>query len=154
MTAIPSAETNESWFSTTQKKSRRLFVGLFAVGIIVVVAAIAWTLGHQDPAETPHTHTGTKARVEAKMPARVVNLPHMQLQAQYSGPLLHTIIQGWRDPIDGAVCYIYLPIAVHHSQPTAMGYVEYESGGIGTISCLPILMIKSAAKPVGMAAQQ
>src|SRR5579872_1407681 len=37
-------------------------------------------------------------------------LPHMELQRQFAGPLQDTIVQRWRDPVDGTVCYIYLPI--------------------------------------------
>ncbi len=60
---------------------------------------------------------------------------YMQLQAQYRGPLQDTIIQRWRDPIDGRICYVYLPVVVQHSQPTPMGLVEYGSNNIGSISC-------------------
>lgn len=63
--------------------------------------------------------------------------PHMELQAQYAGPLQDTIVQRWRDPIDGTICYLYLPILVHHSPPTPSGFVEYGSNGVGSISCMP-----------------
>jgi len=62
--------------------------------------------------------------------------PHMQLQSQYAGPLAGTVIQRWRDPVDGTVCYIYLPMVVHHT-PAPSGYVEYGSSSIGSISCMP-----------------
>jgi hypothetical protein len=68
---------------------------------------------------------------------RLVSLPKMQFQAQYVGPLLHTLIQRWRDPDDGTVCYIYLPIEVHHTKPQESGYVEYDANPIGSISCMP-----------------
>ena len=63
-------------------------------------------------------------------------LKHMQLQAQYAGPLKDTVIQRWRDPIDGTICYVYLPILVRHSPPTSVGLVEYGANGIGSISCM------------------
>ena len=155
MTAIPSTEINENWSFMLQNKSRRFIAALVAVGVAGVVAAGAWTLGRHNATETPSARAATgKLRAEPQTPARVVNLPHMQLQAQYSGPLLHTIIQRWRDPIDGAICYIYLPIAVHHSQPTTTGYVEYESGSIGSISCLPVLVVRPAPKSAGPTTQQ
>jgi len=51
----------------------------------------------------------------------------------YSLPEAATI-ERWRDPVDGAVCYIYLPIAVEHQQgPNNL--VQYGSSVIGTISC-------------------
>ena len=62
-------------------------------------------------------------------------LPRMQLERQFAGPLQDTIVQRWRDPGDGTICYIYLPITAAHSAPTASGFVEYGANGIGSISC-------------------
>jgi hypothetical protein len=64
-------------------------------------------------------------------------LPRMQLERQFAGPLQDTIIQRWRDPADGTICYIYLPITAPHSPPTGSGYVQYGSNTIGSISCTP-----------------
>lgn len=63
-------------------------------------------------------------------------LPRMQLERQFAGPLQDTIIQRWRDPVDGVVCYIYLPITAAHTPPTASGFVEYGANSIGSISCV------------------
>src|SRR5262249_18601894 len=41
-------------------------------------------------------------------------LPRMQLERQFAGPLQDTVIQRWRDPVDGTVCYVYLPITAPH----------------------------------------
>ena len=60
----------------------------------------------------------------------------MQLEGQYQGPLQDTTIQRWRDPVDGTVCYIYLPIAVAHTAGPA-GLVQYGAANIGSISCIP-----------------
>ena len=62
-------------------------------------------------------------------------LPRMQLERQFAGPLQDTLIQRWRDPVDGTICYLYLPILGTHSAPTASGYVEYGANTIGSISC-------------------
>ena len=62
-------------------------------------------------------------------------LPRMQLERQFAGPLQDTLIQRWRDPADGTVCYIYLPITAPHSPPTQSGYVQYGANTIGSISC-------------------
>jgi hypothetical protein len=62
-------------------------------------------------------------------------LPHMQLERQFAGPLQDTVVQRWRDPVDGTICYIYLPITAPHSPPTASGYVQYGANTIGSISC-------------------
>jgi hypothetical protein len=63
-------------------------------------------------------------------------LPRMQLERQFAGPLQDTIIQRWRDPVDGMICYIYLPITAAHTPPTPTGYVQYGANTIGGISCL------------------
>jgi hypothetical protein len=64
-------------------------------------------------------------------------LPKMQLERQFAGPLQDTIIQRWRDPADGTVCYIYLPITAAHTPPTPTptGYVQYGANTIGSVSC-------------------
>ncbi|HEX4040160.1 MAG TPA: hypothetical protein VHY10_00540 [Xanthobacteraceae bacterium] len=73
-------------------------------------------------------------------------LPRMQLERQFAGPLQDTVIQRWRDPVDGMICYIYLPITAAHSAPTASGFVEYGANIIGSISCLePAASPKPAA---------
>lgn len=72
-------------------------------------------------------------------------MPRMELQGQFAGPLRDTVIQRWRDPRDGTVCYIYLPITVSHTPPPESGYVKYGPNGIGSISCMP----GSAFAPAG-----
>jgi hypothetical protein len=60
----------------------------------------------------------------------------MHLEGQYPGPLQDTTIERWRDPVDGTVCYVYLPIAVEHSAGPS-GLVQYGAANIGSISCFP-----------------
>jgi hypothetical protein len=74
-------------------------------------------------------------------------LPRMQLERQFAGPLQDTIIQRWRDPVDGTVCYIYLPITAQHSPPTGSGYVQYGANAIGSISCVAPARPAAAAAP-------
>lgn len=62
-------------------------------------------------------------------------LPRMKLERQFAGPLQDTIIQRWRDPVDGTICYIYLPITAAHSTPTVSGFVQYGANTIGSVSC-------------------
>jgi hypothetical protein len=62
-------------------------------------------------------------------------LPRMQLERQFAGPLQDTIVQRWRDPVDGTTCYIYLPITAAHTAPTQSGFVQYGANTIGSISC-------------------
>ncbi len=62
--------------------------------------------------------------------------PRMQLERTYAGPLQDTIVERWRDPIDGAVCYLYLPVTAQHSAPLPSGFVQYGANTIGSISCV------------------
>jgi hypothetical protein len=71
-------------------------------------------------------------------------LPRMQLERQFAGPLQDTVIQRWRDPVDGTICYVYLPFTAPHSPPTASGYVQYGSATIGSLSC-----VAAAPRPAG-----
>jgi hypothetical protein len=64
-------------------------------------------------------------------------LPRMQLERQFAGPLQDTVVQRWRDPVDGTICYIYLPISVQHTPTTPTGFVQYGANSIGSINCLP-----------------
>lgn len=73
-------------------------------------------------------------------------LPKMQLEAQFAGPLQDTIVQRWRVS-DGTICFIYLPIAAAHTPPTATGFVQYGSNSIGTISCFAGPQRKPSAPP-------
>ena len=59
----------------------------------------------------------------------------MLLERIYRGPLKDTVIERLRDPIDGSVCYVYLPISVPQ-QPPAAGYVQYGAASLGNISCV------------------
>jgi len=61
----------------------------------------------------------------------------MQLERQFAGPLQDTVIQRLRDPVDGTVCYLYLPISAPHSPVTATGFVQYGPNVIGSINCMP-----------------
>jgi hypothetical protein len=73
---------------------------------------------------------------QQQQPMEWAKLPRMQLERQFGGPLQDTLIQRWRDPVDGTICYIYLPITAAHSPPTASGYVQYGPNTIGSMSCL------------------
>lgn len=74
-------------------------------------------------------------------------LPRMQLEGIFSGPLRDTIVQRWRDPQLGTVCYIYLPITAIHSEPLPSGYVQYGANVIGSISCVAGAPASSSARP-------
>ena len=86
-------------------------------------------------AALPALSPGAQAQ-QQQQPTAWSQFPRMQLERQFAGPLQDTIVQRWRDPVDGTVCYIYLPITAAHSQPTGSGYVQYGANTIGSISCV------------------
>lgn len=108
-----------------------------AVAALIIISTLLYlVLGRDKPAPAP----APAAQADADAPTLNLNkptFPHMQLQAQYAGPLADTIVQRWRDPIDGTVCYLYLPIVVHHSKSKVPGYVEYGGNYVGSIACMP-----------------
>jgi hypothetical protein len=61
----------------------------------------------------------------------------MQLEETYAGPLKDTLIQRWRDPANGTICYIYLPILVRRAGAGPGGLAIYDANVIGSLSCVP-----------------
>lgn len=103
--------------------------------MIVIAGALALGLSG---ALTHGPSAGAGTQLAANPAAQAQQVPplgHMQLQAQYMGPLRDTVIQRWRDPVDGTVCYIYLPIIVQHGRGPG-NLVQYGPNTIGSISCL------------------
>jgi hypothetical protein len=96
----------------------------------------------QQPPATPPATAQTPA---AKPSGEWAALPRMVLERQFAGPLQDTVIQRLRDPVDGTICYLYLPISAPHSPPTGAGFVQYGSNVIGSVSCLPALRPTTAA---------
>ena len=45
------------------------------------------------------------------------------VEPKFAGPLRDTVIQRLRDPVDGTICYLYLPISAPHSPITESGFV-------------------------------
>ena len=127
-----------------------------SVALIVAVALVAggggaWLASGGLFGRAPAPAPAAPAPAESHAPPPHPTFPRMQLQAQYAGPLQDTIIQRWRDPVDGTICYLYLPIAVHHTpQSSETGFVEYGSNSVGSISCYgpqPQLVARPAAPP-------
>jgi hypothetical protein len=85
------------------------------------------------PAQLVQPQAPAPARPQASDSWR--KMPKMKLEAIYSGPLRDTIIQRWRDPMDGTVCHLYLPIIAPTSPVQPNGFVHYGPNGIGSISC-------------------
>ncbi|MHB2167586.1 hypothetical protein [Alsobacter sp. R-9] len=87
------------------------------------------------PAPLPPLQQGTAA--PRPLPASPFEtMSRMTLEANFGGPLRDTVIQRLRDPIDGTVCYLYLPISVPHGPPLDDGMVRYGANPVGSISCV------------------
>jgi hypothetical protein len=100
--------------------------------LLAVSVAAAWpftVLAQQQPAPA--------APQQFQQSADWSKLPKMILERQFSGPLQDTVIQRLRDPVDGTICYLYLPISAPHSPTTANGFVQYGPNAIGSINCQP-----------------
>lgn len=105
-----------------------LLLAVLAIGTVLILRGMSGNLGSP--------YNGQTSAQQAQPP----EFPRMQMQGQFAGPLQGTVIQRWRDPIDGTICYLYMPMVVQHT-PAPSGYVQYGSNSIGSISCMP----KSAA---------
>ena len=99
----------------------RTSIGWASIALVVVVAfvsAIAGVLMAQSSlfgrSEQRAVPTAISHGADTRPPLSHVALPRMTIQAQYGGPLQDTLIQRLRDPVDGTICYVYLPIVVHH----------------------------------------
>jgi hypothetical protein len=114
-------------------KNRTLYLGVAAV--IIVAGAIALGMALETRVAQTNGAAQSPAKTAAAGQQATPPIGHMQLEAQYAGPLRDTLIQRWRDPSDGTICYIYLPVIVQHAAGPA-NLVQYGSNNIGSISCL------------------
>jgi hypothetical protein len=109
--------------------------------VVAVVASLPQlAVAQQQPAPTQQQPQAQQPQAPApqfQQSPEWTNLPKMVLERQFSGPLQDTVIQRLRDPIDGTVCYLYLPISAPHSPTTSTGFVQYGPNGIGSVSCMP-----------------
>jgi hypothetical protein len=106
---------------------------------LAALVAAAWpcaSLSQQQPAQP--------APQQFQQSAEWGKLPKMILERQFAGPLQDTVIQRLRDPVDGTICYLYLPISAPHSPTTANGFVQYGPNTIGSINCVPGLPAAAA----------
>ncbi len=108
---------------------------LLALVCGAVVASFAATAFAQPAPKAPATPVQQPPQQMAPPEPQWDSFPTMLLEKIYRGPLKDTVIQRWRDPVDGTVCYIYLPISVP-LLPGAQGYAQYGGSGIGNISCI------------------
>jgi hypothetical protein len=104
---------------------------------LIVTAASQPALAQQQPAPTMPQAAPPPPAKPFPQSAEWSNLPKMILERQFAGPLQDTVVQRLRDPVDGTICYLYLPISAPHSPTTATGFVQYGPNTIGSINCSP-----------------
>ena len=73
----------------------------------------------------------TPASAQTPAPA----IPTMKLEARFQGPFPDTMIQRWRDPQTGVLCYLFLPIRVEQI-PIPSGGIAYGPNTLGSLSCV------------------
>ena len=116
--------------------NRKTLIVIAAVGVVAVGAAGYW-LG-KNPSAIPSASSDNQptAGTITDQQQSPTTIGRWEMQAQFEGPLKDTVVQRWRDPATGVLCYIYLPVIVQHSQPLQNGMVHYGSNGTGSISCV------------------
>jgi hypothetical protein len=125
---------------------QRTTLRLAALSTLLVIASDA-AMAQQPAAPSPQPQQSPPAQQQFQPSGQWQALPRMQLERQFAGPLQDTVIQRLRDPVDGTVCYLYLPISVAHSPTTQNGFVQYGASVIGSINCMPGHEQAAAAKP-------
>src|SRR3954467_2706479 len=116
--------------------SRRNIIIAGVIAVIAVAAAFVLGMSVMKGGATVGTQVAANdTKTPAAQGQQAPPLSRMKLESQYAGPLRDTIIQRWRDPTDGTICYIYLPILVQHGAGPN-GLVQYGPNTIGSISCL------------------
>ncbi|MEX1154196.1 hypothetical protein [Parvibaculum sp.] len=119
-------------------------IGAFFLGAYLIggslgegkLSSLPFAQGTSAPAPEPVPAAVSERAAAPAPPVKKPVFPHMELQAQYAGPFADTLIQRWRDPIDGRICYVYLPANVKHAPlEAAGGFFDYGANSIGSISC-------------------
>jgi hypothetical protein len=134
----------------TRRLARCLRIGLLC-DLLLVGAGMRSAWAQQNPqlqpSQQPQQMQPLLQQFQSQQSTQWATMPRMLLERQFAGPLQDTIVQRWRDPSDGTICYIYLPITAPHSPPTASGFVQYGGSTIGSISCMPAPAVHAAAAP-------
>ena len=112
-----------------------------------VLGPVVWGLmvcdaAHAQPKAPASAAAAASPATAAASPATAAagpewgSFPTMILEKVYRGPLRDTIIQRWRDPVDGSVCFLYTPISTPMLPQPSDGYMQYGPNAIGSISCI------------------
>jgi hypothetical protein len=116
------------------KSSTFRWIGGTALAVALLLTA--YIIGQQSSPEPVNSVGVSEDIALPPNQSRSQQVRQWELQAQYTGPLQNTVVQRWRDPDNGATCYVYLPVIVQHSKPLDNGLVYYGANAIGSISCL------------------
>lgn len=83
------------------------------------------------------------------------SFPTMVLERVYRGPLRDTVVQRFRDVVDGTVCFLYIPISAPLlAQQPGSAYVQYGANTIGSISCThPTQVVQIIREPLPQVAR-
>lgn len=121
-------------------RSHALLAGALLLYSTFGGAAWAQGQGRQAPAQAAPAAPAPPlaAAPEAPRPPepagpRWEDFPVMTLERIFRGPLRDTVVQRWRDPVDGATCMIYVPLTAAFSGQGQ--YLIYGPNSIGSISC-------------------
>jgi hypothetical protein len=127
-------------YSPNGAVTRHIWTALPCAALAALIVAWPWAA----PAQQQPAPPAPPAPQQFPQSAEWGKLPKMLLERQFAGPLQDTVIQRLRDPVDGTICYLYLPISAPHSPTTATGFVQYGPNTIGSINCVPAMPAASA----------
>ena len=118
----------------------------FLGAMFIVNAACAQAPGG-GPVE-PQTAAGEPRPSSEAPSSQWQGLPPLVVERVYRGPLRDTVVQRLRDPVDGATCFIYVPMS---AGVAAQGqFLVYGGNTIGSISCFgPAHVVQSQRAPTG-----
>ena len=125
--------------AATPKSGFAAAVGFCSTLLVAAVFAASPVQGQPAPARpTPAPAVPPAAIPAPQQPvSEWESFPTMLLEKIYRGPLRDTIVQRWRDPVDGTVCFLYLPISAPMTPaPSGQAYLQYGPNQIGSISCV------------------
>ena len=114
----------------------RTTVIAISAAVAIGIGGLGYWLGQNPITVTAASRNATEPEPDAAADSSPTAIRHWEMQAQFEGPLKDTVVQRWRDPATGVLCYIYLPVIVQHSAPLQNGMVHYGSSDTGTISCV------------------
>ncbi|HEV7455729.1 MAG TPA: hypothetical protein VGN96_03055 [Roseococcus sp.] len=121
--------------------------GRLALGWMAA-ALLAGPAFAQAPASPPAPAAGQAAQPAQAPSNQWQELTPMVVERVFRGPLRDTLVQRLRDPVDGATCFIFLPMS---AGVTGQGqFLVYGPNTIGSISCFApaqVIQLQPLAPP-------